>query len=402
MSKPAARRLFAAALFGGIAGACALLAASLAAAVVGDGVIRPPVVAAFSGAAFVAAFLHWRFDNLVFLTLAHIAALLLFSLAMPFGIGLFDGGGGQWFALLLYGIAAAAALRHCLKGLPKGAPNRRDMEDCFIRLLWAGGFLFFGLIVLLPFAVMVLTSMKSQQALLQNPLDFAPQFDGAAFRSYIELFGDYHFGVFMANTAMVSAATVLLTLAFSVPGAYAVARLRFAGRRALARSVLLIYMVPAIVLVIPLYAVFSSLGIRNSFWGLLIAYPATTIPVALYMLQGYFRELPAELEEAGLTDGLSRWRVIRHITLPLSLPALAAVSLYVFMIAWNEFLFAFMFLDDPKLFTLSRGVVSLNSSEVPRQHLMAGAVVATMPVLVLFLLMERFMVRGLAAGGVKG
>ena len=120
------------------------------------------------------------------------------------------------------------------------------------------------------------------------------------------------------------------------------------------------------------------------------------------MLQGYFRGLPSELEEAGLMDGLSRIGVILKITLPLALPALASVSLYVFMIAWNEFLFAFMFLDDLNMFTLSRGVVSLNSSEVPRQHLMAGAVVATVPVLVLFLWFERYLVAGLTAGSVKG
>ena len=120
------------------------------------------------------------------------------------------------------------------------------------------------------------------------------------------------------------------------------------------------------------------------------------------MLQGYFKGLPPELEEAGLMDGLNRIGVIFKITLPLALPALASVSLYVFMIAWNEFLFAFMFLDDPAIFTLSRGVVSLNSSEVPRQHLMAGAVVATIPIMVIFLWFERFLVQGLTAGSVKG
>ncbi|MHA1571617.1 MAG: carbohydrate ABC transporter permease, partial [Alphaproteobacteria bacterium] len=128
----------------------------------------------------------------------------------------------------------------------------------------------------------------------------------------------------------------------------------------------------------------------------------TTVPVALYMLQGYFRGLPPELEEAGLMDGLGRIGVILKITLPLSLPALASVALYVFMIAWNEFLFAFMFLDNPAIFTLPRGLVSLNSSEVPRQHLMAGAVIATMPILVIFLWFERFLVQGLTAGSVKG
>ena len=131
-------------------------------------------------------------------------------------------------------------------------------------------------------------------------------------------------------------------------------------------------------------------------------YPATTLPVALYMLKGFFSTLPAELEEAGRIDGCSRLGVIWRITLPLSLPAIASVALYVFMIAWNEFLFAFMFLDDPEIFTLSRGMVSLNSSEVPRQYLMAGAVMVTVPVMVLFFWFEKYLVSGLSAGAVKG
>ena len=197
-------------------------------------------------------------------------------------------------------------------------------------------------------------------------------------------------------------AFALWTLLFSVPGAYAVARLRFKGRTAFSRSILLIYMVPMIVLALPIYIAFSMAGLRNTIFGIVLIYPVTTIPVALYMLQGYFRGLPAEVEEAGLMDGLSRLAVIWKITLPLSLPALASVSLYVFMIAWNEFLLAFMLLDDPSTFTLTRGIASLNSSEVPRQHLMAGAVVATVPIMLLFLGLERFMTKGLTAGSVKG
>lgn len=274
-----------------------------------------------------------------------------------------------------------------------------------MRLLKGLGFVIFSIFVMLPFYVMVMTSLKSQQSLLANPLDFSINFTQGSsklFRSYIELFTQYDFGTFLLNSTIVSVVTVVITLLLAVPGAYAVSRLKFPGQAFLSRSILLIYMVPAIVLVIPLYAVFSQAGLRNSLWGLLVVYPATTIPVALYMLQGYFRGLPTELEEAGLMDGLRRIGVIIKITLPLSLPALASVALYVFMIAWNEFLFAFMFLDDFDMFTLSRGVVSLNSSEVPRQHLMAGAVVATVPVLVIFLWFERYLVAGLTAGSVKG
>lgn len=283
--------------------------------------------------------------------------------------------------------------------------NRYRLEEVVLRNLKGLGFVFFASVVLLPFYAMLMTSFKKQSELLANPLDYSinvTQGMAELFSSYLELFLVFDFGRYMLISSVVSVVTVCLTLAASIPGAYAISRLRFPGRVAFSRSILMIYMVPAIVLVIPLYALFSQLGLRDSLLGLLIVYPATTIPVALYMLQGYFRGLPAELEEAGMMDGCSRLGVIWRITLPLSLPALASVALYVFMIAWNEFLFAFMFLDSPEIFTLSRAVVSLNSSEVPRQHLMAGAVIVTLPVLVIFLWFERFLVSGLTAGSVKG
>ena len=308
-------------------------------------------------------------------------------------------------ALVIAAVASWLSLSATIGDMPPAMQARYASERFYLRLLWGLGLMMFVLIVAIPFYVMVMTSLKSQQSLLGNPLDFSID-PGVGvdvlFRSYIELFTKYDFGTLLLNSAIVSVVTVLITLLFSVPGAYAVAKLRFPGRKWLSGSVLLIYLIPAIILVIPLYAVFSQLGLRNSLLGLCIVYPATTIPVALYMLRGYFAGLPSELDDAGLMAGLSRLQIITRIAMPLSMPAIASVALYVFMIAWNEFLFAFMFLDDVKLFTLSRGIVSLNSSEVPRQHLMAGAVIATTPVLIIFLWFERFLVTGLTAGSVKG
>ncbi|MEO0380368.1 MAG: carbohydrate ABC transporter permease [Pseudomonadota bacterium] len=282
--------------------------------------------------------------------------------------------------------------------------NRHEFEGAVIRFLTGFGYIFFTAIVLIPFYVMVMTSLKNQSELMQNPLDFSIDIGKGIdlFRSYDELFTQFNFGTYLFNSFFISVLTVFITLAFAIPGAYAVARLRFRGQAAFSRSILLIYMVPMIVLALPIYIAFSMTGLRNSFWGIVMIYPVTTIPVALYMLQGYFRGLPSEVEEAGLMDGLSRLAVIWKITLPLSLPALASVSLYVFMIAWNEFLLAFMLLDDPAKFTLTRGIASLNSSEIPRQHLMAGSVIATVPIMALFLGLERFMTKGLTAGSVKG
>ena len=288
--------------------------------------------------------------------------------------------------------------------LPWGTLTRHETEHAVIRFLTAFGLVVFTTVVLVPFFVMVATSLKSQQALLLNPLDYSIDLSKGwdLLRSYRELFTDFRFGGYLWISFVVSVVTVAITLVFSVPGAYAVARLRFKGQREFSQSILFIYMVPMIVLALPVYMLFSMTGLRNSVFGLMLIYPVTTIPVALYILQGYFRGIPYEIEEAGLMDGLSRFQVIRRITLPLSLPSLASVSLYVFMIAWNEFLLAFMLLDDPAKFTLTRGVAMLNSSEIPRQHLMAGSVIATIPVLVLFLGLERFITKGLTAGSVKG
>jgi len=330
--------------------------------------------------------------------------LVVLRLGQPFGIGLGESSVAQAVALIGVAFATVGPLKIMLYELPFGTLNRHEFEGSVIKFLTGFGYVFFTVIVVIPFFIMVMTSFKSQQALLVNPLDYSLDLSKGwgLFRSYIELFRDFGFGNYLLTSFFVSVMTVLLTLLFSVPGAYAVARLRFKGQAAMSRSILLIYMVPMIVLALPIYIAFSTVGLRNSIFGILLIYPVTTIPVALYMLQGYFRGLPAEIEEAGLMDGLSRLKVIWKITLPLSLPAIASVSLYVFMIGWNEFLLAFMLLDDPSKFTLTRGVAMLNSSEIPRQHLMAGSVIATIPIMLIFLGLENFMTKGLTAGSVKG
>ena len=356
------------------------------------------------GAAIGLITLYYRDKVLLCIGLAAVSAVLaivgLGAIRVGEDVGLIP----QILAILFFAVFTAWPLIVILNSLVPGDVDKHEFEEAVIRFLTGFGYIFFTTIVLVPFYVMVMTSLKNQQDLLQNPLDFTIDLSKGTglFRSDFELFGDFGFGSYLWTSFYVSVITVFITLAFSIPGAYAVARLRFKGRAAFGRSILLIYMVPMIVLALPIYIVFSMAGLRNTIIGIVMIYPVTTIPVALYMLQGYFRGLPAEVEEAGLMDGLSRIAVIWKITLPLALPALASVSLYVFMIAWNEFLLAFMLLDDPSKFTLTRGVSSLNSSEVPRQHLMAGAVIATIPIMALFLGLERFMTKGLTAGSVKG
>ena len=306
---------------------------------------------------------------------------------------------------LLVIISTVWSTRKALSGIELESFDRDEIEKFTIRIFQGMGLLFFIIIVAFPFVYMVITSLKSQMALLTNPTDLSISFESGLaglMKSYQEVWTTFNFQRYIWISTVVSVGTVGITLSLSILGAYSVTRLRFPGRIWLSRSILIIYMFPAIVLVIPLYSIFSQLQLRNSLIGLFIVYPATTLPVALYMLKGFFSTLPAELEEAGRIDGCSRLGVIWRITLPLSLPAISSVALYVFMIAWNEFLFAFMFLDNPDIFTLSRGMISLNSSEVPRQYLMAGAVMVTVPVMALFFWFEKYLVSGLAAGAVKG
>tara|TARA_Y100001970_G_scaffold41067_1_gene50647 strand:+ start:1297 stop:2490 length:1194 start_codon:yes stop_codon:yes gene_type:complete len=268
------------------------------------------------------------------------------------------------------------------------------------------GIIFFAFVILFPFYIMLVTSFKTQIALLVNPLDFSIDLKknlSDLFKSYFVIFKTYNFGRYILTSSLVSIGTVIITLIFAIPAAYAVARLNFFGKTFLSTSILVIYMFPAIVLVIPLYTVFSQLGLRNSVEGLLIVYTATTLPVAIYMLQGYFKSIPKEIEDAGIMDGQSWFGIIIKIIIPLSLPAITSVALYVFMIAWNEFLFSLMFLDNPKSFTLSRAIQYLTGdAETPRQYLMAGSVVVTLPVLFIFIYFEKYLVSGLTAGSVKG
>ena len=267
------------------------------------------------------------------------------------------------------------------------------------------GIVLFSFVILFPFYMMLITSFKTQAALLINPLDFSINFKQdfkELFKSYFVIFDTYKFGRYILISTFVSVGTVIVTLLFAIPAAYAVARLNFFGKNFLSTSILIIYMFPAIVLVIPLYTVFSQLGLRNSVGGLLIVYTATTLPVAIYMLQGYFRSIPKELEEAAIMDKLNWFGIIIKIILPLSIPAISSVALYVFMIAWNEFLFSLMFLDNPNSFTLSRAIQYLSGdAETPRQYLMAGSVIVTIPVLLIFVYFEKYLVSGLTAGSVK-
>ena len=337
--------------------------------------------------------------------LNHILKILILSLLFSSVYTLLNESAPLWFSVGIFFITLFFTnkfKKYDLKYL------RQDFisEKIVFEFLSLFAIVFFALVILFPFYIMFVTSFKTQTALLINPLDLSIDFSKKIyeiFKSYFVIFKTYDFGRYILTSSYVSVGTVIITLFFAIPAAYAVARLNFFGKTFLSTSILIIYMFPAIVLVIPLYTVFSQLGLRNSIEGLLIVYTATTLPVAIYMLQGYFKSIPKEIEEAGLIDGQNWFGIIIKIIIPLSLPAIASVSLYVFMIAWNEFLFSLMFLDNPKVFTLSRAINHLTGdAETPRQYLMAGSVVVTLPILLIFVYFEKYLVSGLTAGSVKG
>ena len=263
-------------------------------------------------------------------------------------------------------------------------------ERLFGVLKWLS-VIFFAVIALFPLLYMLALSFKPIQDLLLDPAKWWPTLDQIwGFETYRAVLrpvdqGGFGFLVFIRNSSIVAVSTVILTLTVGILAAYSIARVNFFGRKTVSVGMILIYLFPVVIVAIPLFVMFSRMGLRDSLYGLIIVYLASTLPVTLFMLRGYFQSIPVELEEAGRVDGLSRLGVIRRITIPLAAPAIAAVALYVFMIAWNEFLYALLFvLEKRELWTLSLGVNQLNNQEVPKTMLMAGSVIISLPIIVLF------------------
>lgn len=260
-----------------------------------------------------------------------------------------------------------------------------------------------------PFYYMVVLSFRSLDAVLQDPgaLWVGPsEVDWGTYASVLAPVADggQGFIVFIRNSFVVAMGTVLLALMVSIPGAYAVSRLEFFGRRKISALFLAVYFFPSILLAVPLFVFFTRIGLRGSLVGLLIVYVAQVAAVSIYMLRNYFDTIPVSLEEAAAIDGCTRLQVMRRISLPLAMPAIVSNGLFIFMIAWNEFLFALLFLIERRdRWTVSLGLSQLSGSiEVPTTILMAGSVILTLPIIVLFFASERLLVGGLTAGAEKG
>ncbi|BDD76868.1 MULTISPECIES: carbohydrate ABC transporter permease [Streptomyces] len=290
----------------------------------------------------------------------------------------------------------------------KTALSRARFEERFFGVARWIVIAFLAVITLLPFYYMVLLSLKPIDALLLDPGSLwisAKDFTLSTYRDVLRSTDDGGQGFlrFLLNSALVSLGTVVLTLVAAVPGAYAVSRLKFFGHRQVSALFLAVYLFPATLLAVPLFVIFAKIGLSSSLVGLAIVYVAQTVPVSIYMLKNYLVTIPASIEEAAALDGCSRLQTVRKVILPLALPSLMATGLYVFMIAWNEFLFALLFLAaDPGQWTVSLGLAQLsNGIEVPKTVLMAGSVVLTIPVVLLFFAAERLLTEGLTSGADK-
>ena len=271
---------------------------------------------------------------------------------------------------------------------------------------------FFLVSILFPFYWMISSSFKNKSEIGGREPVYIP----SAFRldAYRELFDpeypEYqHFSQNILNTIKVAVPTSLIAVILAILGSYAIARLHFKGKNALLNSILIVYLFPGVLLIIPLFAMLAQLGTRIGFeiqdnlGVLVVTYLAQTLPVALYMLTNYFRTIPDEIEQAGLIDGCTRLEVIWRITIPLAIPALVSVGIYTFMIAWNEFLYALVFLNDYNLYTMPIKINTIYNDPTPRPNVvMAASTIMTLPIVFLFLILERYLAEGLTAGGVKG
>lgn len=305
-------------------------------------------------------------------------------------------------------------------------------------IFWLSLFIFWVMVVF-PFFWMISSSFKTGAEIAARepvfipaelrPDAYAELFDANA--EYVEylwnhiwyrLLGGYSiqyesltdrfqdFGINVINSMVVAVPTSLIAVVLSMLGAYAIARLRFRGKELMLNSILLIYLFPGVLLIIPLFAMLSQISqwlglfnVQDNLGVLIFTYLATTLPVALYMLANYFRTIPDEIEQAALIDGCTRLGVIWRVTMPLSVPALVSVGIYTFMIAWNELLYALVFLNDRTMFTMPIKVNAIFNDPSPRMEVvMAASVVMSVPIMILFLAMERYLAEGLSAGGVKG
>ena len=268
---------------------------------------------------------------------------------------------------------------------------------------WIGNGLLLVMLVwtLVPFYWMMATSLKADQEIYGFEATLVPHHPTLA--AYVRLFQQTPFLKYVRNSTIIAVSTTAVSLVFGCLGAYALARLRFRGRRLIARGLVFTYLVPPSLLFIPLFAMMSALSLVDTHQGLILAYLGFTVPFCTWLLMGYFRSVPLELEEAALVDGCTRLGALIRVVLPMSLPALAVVAFFSFTQAWNEFLYANVFVNSVEVRTITTGLTMFIIEDVFFWGPMMGAAfLSALPPLVVYLIFQRWVVKGLTLGAVKG
>ena len=266
--------------------------------------------------------------------------------------------------------------------------------------------LFAMALILAPFVWLFVSSIAGQTDLLSRPLRWIPEH--VTWSRYGQIFQGRSgaaalFRTAMVNSFIVGSCTVVVSLTVGILGGYALARLRFPFRRATLLSFLLTYMMPPIVLIIPLYIIVVRLGLYDSKIGLVAVYCSLVTPFSLWMMSNFFGSLPAELEEAARVDGCTRMGALFRVVLPLAMPGVVATALFAFLLCWDEFLYALLLTGTDRAKTIPVAIAEFTGrNAVDFGLIAAGGVLASLPPVLLTLVFQRYLVEGLSAGAVKG
>jgi len=258
---------------------------------------------------------------------------------------------------------------------------------------------FFVFWTIVPFIWMALASVKTNKEIYD---DFTILPKSLYFGHYASLLGG-KFAIWLRNSAIVSLSATTISNTLGALGAYALTRLRFSGRRVIALGLVFTYLVPQALLFIPLFQVVAGAGLSDTLWGLILVYPTITLPFCTWLLMSYFKSIPIELEDAALIDGCNRLGVLLRIVLPLSTPAIVVVCLFSFTQAWNEFLYALVITNSLSTRTVTVGLTQMLGEDVFYWgQMMAGALITAVPPVVMYIMAQRLVIKGLVVGGVKG
>jgi multiple sugar transport system permease protein len=290
----------------------------------------------------------------------------------------------------------------------EGAPPRRAKASLARNRRWAliTSYVFlvlFAIFFLVPPYYMIVTSLKTDAEvahMVANPwwvFDFTLD-------QFKLLFTDTDFLIYFKNTAIVTVCVVCITMVVSVLAAFSLGRMKFWGSGVLAAGIFLTYLVPDTLLFIPLFQIVRSLGLLNSYWGMVLVYPTLTVPFCTWIMIGYFQSIPKELDEAALIDGAGQMQMLWRIFIPVALPGIIAATIFAFTVSWAAFVYpmAFLYSSDQQVLTVGT-VTSLIRADVYKWGmLMAGALVAAAPPLVIYAFLMDYYIAGLTAGATKG